>query len=933
MAAPASPRPPCPSCGFALVDAGAVNFCPSCGQDLREGARTPPPPSPSVLNTVVADRYRLLSLLGEGGMGAVYKAEHIRMGKALALKLLGGAFARDESAVARFRAEAQIVSRLSHPHTIAVFDFGELPDAGGFYLAMEYVPGKDLAKVLREAGRLPAARVVEVGQQILGSLAEAHDAGIVHRDMKPGNVMLMQTRSGEDYVKVLDFGIAKWRDEAQGATTTSVGAIVGTPNYLSPEQARGELIDARADLYSLGALLYELTAGRPPFHGMPPLAVVSAHLHDAPPPLASLAPDVPEDLAAVIHRALEKHPADRWASADEMRGALLQLASPPARGRSGPPTPRTSAVVTGELRLAKREDFAEFEREVSRLRRSRVAAPASAALLLALAALAIWRWGDLYGLVQARAPGLAGAIPTALRPADFYDGAEHEPNNAPALANPLPLPAGPDGAPAGGVASMRGFIGAKASDTAGDIDVYKVEIPPGAARRVLVAEWSGEQPGEGIRGLDVQLTLNRQRAEGSARSSAPLVASVDHGGPGRPERLSAAVSPGTWFLAVREKHAEETGPVEKPSDAYRLTVHLADPEPGVEVEPNDEPEDAAARFRRYPEWRALAQRNSLGEGRLRGDLGPGDADTLAVGPGAPGEAPAWLLLVPEPDLAVAVETWRPDAGDLDALPSADRVRFEPAASGGPGEVLLVSLGGVPDAGAPALVRLTSPRGSGAWVALGLGTGAASGAAVLSLADELVRAGRVAQALELLAAVGRSMPGASAHAELLLAAGRIAEAAAAGWTPAELPRLERAARRLGAPVLLEERGALRYRAAFEALASGSGAQVEAAALRVAVLGAPCTAAAVAVRAGAFARRFPQSALLPEARRAEARALEAAFFEVPVASRRERSRAFDRSVAAWKALRGSAGEVGAEAARRLEALTGAAPTAAGAEPVCQ
>jgi len=167
---------------------------------------------------------------------------------------------------------------------------------------------------------------------------------------------------------------------------------------------------------------------------------------------------------------------------------------------------------------------------------------------------------------------------------------------------------------------------------------------------------------------------------------------------------------------------------------------------------------------------------------------------------------------------------------------------------------------------------------------------------------------------------------------VLAAGRIAEAAAAGWTPADLPRLERAARRLGAPVLLEERGALRYRAAFEALASGSGPQVEAAALKAAVIGAPCTAPRVAERAGAFARAFPQSALLPEARRAEARALEAAFFEVPVAARRERSRAFDRSVAAWKALRGAGGEVGAEAGRRLEALTGTAPTAQGAGAVC-
>jgi eukaryotic-like serine/threonine-protein kinase len=151
--------------------------------------------------------------------------------------------------VARFRAEAQIVSRLSHPHTIAVFDFGEIDDGSGFYLAMEYVPGKDLAAALRDAGRFPEERVARIGRQILGSLGEAHEAGIVHRDVKPGNVMLVQTRSGEDHVKVLDFGIAKLRDEGSGADAgaTSAGAILGTPSYLAPEQARGEPLDGRTD--------------------------------------------------------------------------------------------------------------------------------------------------------------------------------------------------------------------------------------------------------------------------------------------------------------------------------------------------------------------------------------------------------------------------------------------------------------------------------------------------------------------------------------------------------------------------------------------------------------------------------------------------------------------------------------------------------------
>ncbi|HEY7724588.1 MAG TPA: serine/threonine-protein kinase, partial [Anaeromyxobacteraceae bacterium] len=253
--------------------------------DLRQPVAAEPAADPDTtawVGQVVADRYRLVEVIGEGGMGAVFRAEHVRIGKALAVKLLRGAFARDPDAVKRFDAEARIVSRLSHPHTIAVFDYGELGSGEGFYLAMEYVPGRDLATLLREEGRLPEPRAVAIAEQILGSLAEAHEAGVIHRDVKPANVMLARTREG-DYAKVLDFGIAKLRDAAGDETTQ--GVILGTPNYLAPEQARGEPLDPRTDLYSVGALLYELVAGRPPFAGRPPMAVLQAHLSEDPPPL------------------------------------------------------------------------------------------------------------------------------------------------------------------------------------------------------------------------------------------------------------------------------------------------------------------------------------------------------------------------------------------------------------------------------------------------------------------------------------------------------------------------------------------------------------------------------------------------------------------------------------------------------------------------
>ncbi len=381
-------------------------------------------------------------------MGAVYRAEHIRMGKALALKILRGDFAGEPGAADRFLAEARIVSRLSHPHTIAVFDFGEI-DAGGagFYLAMEFVRGKNLATVLKESGPLPERRVAEIGQQVLGSLAEAHDAGIVHRDVKPGNVMLMQTRSGEDWVKVLDFGIAKLRHVPDGpgaappsmsATTTSAGAIMGTPSYLSPEQARGGAVDARADLYAVGCLLYELVAGRPPFVAPSPLAVVAAHLNDEPPRLDRVA-GVSRRFAEVIHRALAKRPDDRFASADAMREALAGIAEPTG---TRPLTGSRAPEVSGALRIASREDFAEFDRQVRALRRGRVLAPLTVLAILLACGGMVWRWSDLYALLEARAPRLAAVAPRGASPRRALRGRGARAERRPRRCDPAAASAG-----------------------------------------------------------------------------------------------------------------------------------------------------------------------------------------------------------------------------------------------------------------------------------------------------------------------------------------------------------------------------------------------------------------------------------------------------------------------------------------------------------
>jgi serine/threonine-protein kinase len=770
---------------------------------------------------------------------------------------------------------------------------------------MEYVPGQDLAQVVK-SGPLAEARAAEIGQQILGSLAEAHDAGIVHRDMKPGNVMLMQTRSGDDFVKVLDFGIAKLRDEG-GATTTSAGAIVGTPNYLAPEQARGEGVDVRSDLYSVGCVLYELVAGRPPFVAPNPMAVVSAHLSHDPPPLGALAPGVSRRFAEIVHRALRKKPADRFASADEMRDALLSLGEPTGSRRLGGPS---APEITGGLEIARREDFRALDRQVV-LRRSR--AWPLAVLLLALAAgAAAWRWPEVHALLAARLPGVAAALPDSLRPAGHFDGVEHEPNDAPARANPLPLPPGADGAAAGGVAVVRGHVGARIDAQTGDVDLYRVVLPPQDRPRLLVADWRGEGE-EGIRALDVALTLNRAPPPGSG-GPAPLVLSVNRGGPGAPERLAAAVEGGTYFLAVREHHDEATGPVEKPTDRYALSVRLADPVPGEEVEPNDAPDRADGAPERYGAWRALGARNTLAPGAPhRAATDVDDPDTLLVEMGG-GPAPQLVALVPDAGLALEARLWSPDGEDAAADRTGDRVRFGDPLEAEPGSVLHVRLPPPRPPGAPAILVARAAEGAGGYTALAVDGGKASGEAVLALLRRLSDEGRSAAALELAGGYAELVPEGAARVEALVVAGKLAEAAAARLAPSEVGAFDRAAQLLGDAIFAAADAGVRYRGAFEARVVGAeGPLAEEARLRAVRLVPPCSPDEIVARADAFLARSPApaEAFARAARLLRARAAEEAFWAAggKEAARRE------AALAAWRDLSAAGGEIAAEAAARV------------------
>ena len=251
---------------------------------LSESKRDSVGPDP-YLGTVLAGRYRVNKALGAGGMGVVYRAEHVHMKKAVAVKILHKHMTAMPEVVARFEREAVAAGRIEHPNVAGATDFGRLDD-GSFYLALEYIEGKSLSSLLEGGGALPEVRALVITRQIADGLAAAHAAGIIHRDLKPENVMLVERDGVPDYVKVLDFGIAKVPvEEAEGQKLTQIGTIFGTPQYMSPEQGQGHTVDARADLYALGVMLYEMLAGKLPFFGDEMVVLITRHILEAPPPL------------------------------------------------------------------------------------------------------------------------------------------------------------------------------------------------------------------------------------------------------------------------------------------------------------------------------------------------------------------------------------------------------------------------------------------------------------------------------------------------------------------------------------------------------------------------------------------------------------------------------------------------------------------------
>ncbi len=532
-----------------------------------QGGEIPPAIADPLIGLVVIDRYRILEVIGRGGMGTVYKVEHTRLGKLLAMKLLTGELARNPEVVRRFKQEALTVSKLSSSNTVQVFDFG-VAESGLTYLVMELVAGEDLGRVLRSQGPISFDRLSKIVVQVCKSLSEAHQKGIVHRDIKPENIMLIRGREEGEVAKVLDFGLAKLREGTELNELTSSGAIVGTPYYMAPEQIRGETVDERADIYALGVVMYRALSGAYPFSGATPMAVFTKHLSQKPEPPSARAKDlgIPAAADRIILRALQKNPADRFRTVLELQQALIEegqalgsssiqtlLDSTTTRAIADPKPGEVSASRIDHSLIATRNELLAFERK---LRRKRYGLWLALIMLITLpATIAVVR------IKKLRSDPAAG-----------FTGEEHEPNSTAADANFIPYGR-----------SIAGFIGKRIDATKSDRDFYVADIG------------AGPNPPEALIQLRTSALPNFALCTLVYRQG--LTAAIGQYCVGRMNRdlviPALRLEPGRYLFAVLQDmdpygQPEHKFVHENISDAYTLSIEPAELDKTREIEPNDQ---------------------------------------------------------------------------------------------------------------------------------------------------------------------------------------------------------------------------------------------------------------------------------------------------------------------------------------------------------
>ncbi len=408
-----------------------MKLCPACGAEYGDEAvfcardrAALAPAGGGLIGQLIGERYQIERKLGEGGMGEVYLARHVLMGRSCAIKVVSAGLSHDPDAIGRFNREATNASRISHPNVCAVYDFG-VTGEGALYLAMEYLEGRTLTKALA-SGPFPPERAVAILQQCAAGLGAAHELGIVHRDLKPDNIMLLDQK-GRETVKVVDFGIAK-AGTGEGQRVTRTGLVVGTPEYMSPEQLSSDEIDGRSDQYSLAVLFFRMLTGSLPFAATSAHETMAKRLTESPRPLAEVAPDrqFPPALQAVLDRALDRKPEARYLSVEAFAEAAVAALAPDGF-RTEASLPRTEVVVP-------------------KIRPWRGAAGAGVGLALVAAAVMVWRASGGAGVspvVPAPNPATTGPTGSEARPDSIGQAAPPPQPTAPAVVATLPTPTNP----------------------------------------------------------------------------------------------------------------------------------------------------------------------------------------------------------------------------------------------------------------------------------------------------------------------------------------------------------------------------------------------------------------------------------------------------------------------------------------------------------